>query len=246
MWRAARKNNSEKTHQSCRGWWNMRGTSCLGVRRVATVGRHEKDCMARNQHKCLCHSGRRCWGPISSEPLNRLNPRFKLGAWLGVRNSSAECFVGAAQGVFRAGEVRRIEQRDRWDKEAVNNVIGVPWRMVDGKWIVDSPVTQVDPLPPPPVPFEGAPGPTSKASEPLQDARVAMRSELESEHKLTQTPAEPGLRSVSRQLQKVQSVLGRRSEVFVERGTRKRSCLKTSEEERKLDVEQERCHHHSS
>ena len=27
--------------------------------------------------------------------------------------------------------------------------------MTDGKWIVDRPETQVDPVPPPPVPFEG-------------------------------------------------------------------------------------------
>ena len=32
---------------------------------------------------------------------------------------------------------------------------GVPWRIADGKWIVDRPATQIDPLPPP-VPFEGA------------------------------------------------------------------------------------------
>ena len=32
--------------------------------------------------------------PISSEPLKRMNPRYKFGVWLGVRNNSAECFVG--------------------------------------------------------------------------------------------------------------------------------------------------------
>ena len=64
--------------------------------------------------------------------------------------------VGTAEGVFRAREVRRIEQQDRWDEEAINNVIGDPWRIVDGKWTLDRPVTQIDPLPPPPVPFEGA------------------------------------------------------------------------------------------
>ena len=94
--------------------------------------------------------------PISSEPLNRMNPRYKFGVWLGVRSSSAECFVETAEGVFRAREVRRIEHQDRWDKEAINNVIGVLWRIADGKWTVDRPVTQIDPLPPPPVPFEGA------------------------------------------------------------------------------------------
>ena len=63
---------------------------------------------------------------------------------------------GTAEGVFRAREVRRLEQQDRWDKEATNNVIGVAWRTVDGKWTVDRPVTQDDPLPPTSVPFEGA------------------------------------------------------------------------------------------
>ena len=94
--------------------------------------------------------------PITSEPLNRTNPRYKFGVWLGVRNNSAECFAATAEGVFRAREVSRIEHQDRWDKEAINNVIGVPWRIADGKWIVDRPATQIDPLLPPPVPFEGA------------------------------------------------------------------------------------------
>ena len=72
--------------------------------------------------------------PISSEPLNSKNPRYKFGVWLGVRNNSAECFVETAEGVSRAREVRRIEQQDKWDKEAINNVIGVPWTIVDDKW----------------------------------------------------------------------------------------------------------------
>ena len=92
--------------------------------------------------------------PISSKPLNRMNPRYKFGVWLGVRNNSAECFVRTAEGVFRAREVRRMEHQDRWDKEAINNVIGVPWRNAHGNRIVDRPATQTDPLPPPPVPYE--------------------------------------------------------------------------------------------
>ena len=99
----------------------------------------------------------------------------------------------------------------RWDKEAINNVIGVPWRIVDGKWTVDRPTIQIDPLPPP-VPFAGAR--VQRESITRTDfetfgttaGRVAMRSDLEREHKLTQSPAAPGLRNVSKQLQKVQSV----------------------------------------
>ena len=104
--------------------------------------------------------------------------------------------------MFRAREVSRIEHQDRWDKEAINNVIGVPWRIADGKWSVDRPATQIDPLPPRRESREQ----TLRASVPLQDARVAVRSNLDSKRKLTQTFAEPGLRNVSKKLQKEQNV----------------------------------------
>ena len=35
--------------------------------------------------------------------------------------------------------------RARWDTEVINSVIGVPWRMTDGKWTVDRPEVRVDP-----------------------------------------------------------------------------------------------------
>ena len=120
---------------------------------------------------------------ISSEPLNSKNRRYKFGVGLGVRNNSA---VVTAQGAFRAREVRRTEQQERWDNRQAR---------------------QIDPLPPPPVPFEGGRGRKSSEqtlilSVPLQDARVAMRSDLESEHKPTLTPAALESRNVSKQLRK--------------------------------------------
>ena len=93
---------------------------------------------------------------VTTEPMNRMNPRYQYGIWLGMRNNSAECFIGNADGVFRAREIRRLEPQDRWDKEAINNVIGVPSRMTDAKWTVDRPEVRVDPIPIPPLPFEGA------------------------------------------------------------------------------------------
>ena len=73
-----------------------------------------------------------------------------------MRNNSAECFIGNADGVFRAREIRRLEPQDRWDGEAINSMIGAPWRMTDGKWKADRPEVRVDPIPIPPLPFEGA------------------------------------------------------------------------------------------
>ena len=89
---------------------------------------------------------------ITTDPIYRMNPRYQYGVWLGMRNNSEECFIGNADGVFRAREVRRLEPQDRWDTEAINNVIGVPWRMTDGGWTVDRPEAQVDPNPIPPLP----------------------------------------------------------------------------------------------
>ena len=50
----------------------------------------------------------------------------------------------------------RYQPQDRWDAQAVHSVIGVLGRMTDGKWTVDRPEVRVDPIPIPPLPFEGA------------------------------------------------------------------------------------------
>ena len=73
-----------------------------------------------------------------------------------MRSNSAECFIGNAEGVFRAREIRRLEPRYRGDKEAIRSVIGVPWRITDGRWTVDTPEVGVDPIPIPLLPFDGA------------------------------------------------------------------------------------------
>ena len=74
---------------------------------------------------------------IITDPMIRMNPRYKFGIQLGMRNKIAECFIGNADGVFRAHEIRRLELQSSWDKEAINSVIGVLWRMTDGRWTVD-------------------------------------------------------------------------------------------------------------
>ena len=39
--------------------------------------------------------------------------RYKFGILVGMRNSSAACFIGNADGVFRDREIRRLEPRSR-------------------------------------------------------------------------------------------------------------------------------------
>ena len=51
---------------------------------------------------------------MSSDPLNRMHPQL-------------------SEGVFRAREVRRLEQKDWRDKEMIEAVVGGLWRLTDGR-----------------------------------------------------------------------------------------------------------------
>ena len=49
--------------------------------------------------------------------------------------------------VFRDRQIRRLEPQSKRDKEAISSVIGVPWRLTDGRWTVNMPEVLVDPIP---------------------------------------------------------------------------------------------------
>ena len=88
--------------------------------------------------------------------MNRMSPKYKFGIWIGMRNNNAECFTGNPDGVFRPREITRLEPQCTWYREAINSVIGVPWRLTNGRWTVDKPDVRPDPIPIPPLPFAGA------------------------------------------------------------------------------------------
>ena len=45
---------------------------------------------------------------VTTEPRNIMISRYQCGVWLGMRNNSAECFIGNADGTFRAREIREV------------------------------------------------------------------------------------------------------------------------------------------
>ena len=57
----------------------------------------------------ICHNWRErvLAKQISTDPMNRLNPRYKFGTWFGMRNNCAERFIGNADGVFRGLEFKK-------------------------------------------------------------------------------------------------------------------------------------------
>ena len=170
---------------------------------------HLRGCTARSRHKkSLSRLEKRVLArQITTGPMNSMNPRYQYGVWLGIRNNSAECFIGNAGGVFRAREIWRLEPLDRWDTEAMNRVIAVPWRMTDGRRTVDRPEVRVDPIPIHPLPFAGArierkesPRETSTSSEPRLDVQAAMQSRTMKQHRHTQRVAGSESKNVSEPL----------------------------------------------
>ena len=132
MWRVARKKNTEKNTQSCRGWWNMRehfvqvleGSRRSDViRKIAWQEFYTRVCAIRREGAGETNTLR-----TVEQNESQIQVRSVAGS---ERNSSAVCFVETVEGVFTAREVRRTEHQDRWDKEAINNVIGVSWRIAD-------------------------------------------------------------------------------------------------------------------
>ena len=192
-----------------------------------------RDCTARSRfgEKVLVRQ-------VTKEPRNRMNPRYEYGIWLGMRNNSAECFIGNADGVFRAREIRRLEPQDRWDTRAIHSVIGVPWRMTDGRWTVERPEVQVDPIPIPPLPFNGArvqreriTKQTLTSSEPRLDAQVAMQSRTTREDRHTEIDAGSELKNASEILRMNRKIGSERRSN--QRGVGRRGTERRAEEEEK-------------
>ena len=186
--------------QSYRGWWSTPDASDGKAPFERLHGKKPTQELVPFGEKVLARQ-------VTTEPRNRMNPRYRYGVWLGMRNNSAECFIGNADGVFRAREIRRLELQDRWDTEAINNIIRVPWRMTDGRWTLDRPEAQVDPIQSlrcrsRVYEYRGreSPSETSTSSEPRLDAQAAMQSGTTKEHKHTQIVANCELRSDSEPL----------------------------------------------
>ena len=186
----------------------MPGVSCPGV----TKGRDGKTPFERLHGKRPTQDSSRSERFAGKKVYHRSDeqdePRYQYGICLGMRNNSAQCFTGNADGAFRAREIRRLELQGRWDTEAINSVIGVLWRRTDGKWTVDRPEVRVDPIPIPPLPCEGAriqreresPGKSLMSSEPRLDAQAAMPPGTTEKHKHTQIAAECESKSASEPL----------------------------------------------
>ena len=60
----------------------------------------------------------------------KCEPRFHLGVFVGMLNSSSEAVVVTEQGLAikaRAANVRRTSESERWDSDRIHEIRAVPW-----------------------------------------------------------------------------------------------------------------------
>ena len=69
-------------------------------------------------------------------PLGKLSCLWSDGIYLGVKGSTGEYIVGDGAGVWKTRTVRRKIEQERWNKDTIKLVGGVPWNPnVDGEWM---------------------------------------------------------------------------------------------------------------
>ena len=62
-------------------------------------------------------------------PLGKLTSMWDDGIFLGVKGSTGEMIVGDEKGVWRTRTIRRKPEGERWSRENMERIGGVPWRM---------------------------------------------------------------------------------------------------------------------
>ena len=62
-------------------------------------------------------------------PLGKLTCLWDDGVFLGVKPTTGEIIVGDERGIWRTRTVRRKPENERWKKENIKKVAGVPWKL---------------------------------------------------------------------------------------------------------------------
>ena len=66
------------------------------------------------------------------DKMEKINPRWEYGVFVGVRRESGEVWVATKEGMEKVRSVRRIPVGERWGPDCVNWVKNVPWNRGKG------------------------------------------------------------------------------------------------------------------
>ena len=65
-------------------------------------------------------------------PLGKLTCMWEDGVYLGVKGSTGEIMVGDKRGVWVTRTTRRKPESERWDRQNLEMIVGVPWKPNEG------------------------------------------------------------------------------------------------------------------
>ena len=65
--------------------------------------------------------------------MEKINARWELGIFAGVRRRSGEMWIATKEGMKKARSVRRIPEEQRWSVDCLDWVKNVPWNKGDGE-----------------------------------------------------------------------------------------------------------------
>ena len=80
------------------------------------------------QHELVEFGERVMFMPLDALKHGKLQPRWLNGVYLGIRLETSERLVGTSEGVFECRSIRRILEVERWSKEDILGIKGVPWK----------------------------------------------------------------------------------------------------------------------
>ena len=68
--------------------------------------------------------------PMQTASGSKGEPARKMGIWLGTIERTEETLVGTLRGVIKCRTASRLTKEERWNKELVKGMTGVPWQPV--------------------------------------------------------------------------------------------------------------------
>ena len=81
----------------------------------------------------VCEFGECVWymkpGSVGKDKFDR---RWEDGVWLGIVNESGENIIGTKEGCIKVRAVKRKPIQNRWDKDNMRLIRGVPWEVIPG------------------------------------------------------------------------------------------------------------------
>jgi hypothetical protein len=68
--------------------------------------------------------------PLKGErDRKKMEPRFEMGVFLGIQESTAMRWIGTADGVVRTWTIKRLPEEDKWQSDLLEKMVGLPWQL---------------------------------------------------------------------------------------------------------------------